>query len=208
MSVSGTGDLQHLLVLARAGDRSAWGELLEEYRAYLTLLARLQIGRRLGAKVDASDMVQATFLQAYRHLDQFRGGSEAELASWLREILASRLAKLVRRYYSTQSRDVRLERRLEDELEESSRVVDQALVSRQGSPSSPSHRAADRELAVQLARALDQLPTHYREVLILRHLESRTFPEIARRMGRTVDSVEKLWARALPRLRAALGEVQ
>ena len=56
-----------------------------------------------------------------------------------------------------------------------------------------------------LADALGQLPDDYREVLILRHLEGLSFPEVARRMGRTVDSVKKLWARALARLRQLLG---
>jgi RNA polymerase sigma-70 factor (ECF subfamily) len=42
-------------------------------------------------------------------------------------------------------------------------------------------------------------------VLILRHLEGLSFPDVARRMGRTQPSVKKLWARALPRLRDALG---
>ncbi len=55
-----------------------------------------------------------------------------------------------------------------------------------------------------LAAALDQLPEDYREVLILRHLESLSFPDVARRMERTVDSVEKLWTRALSKLRSLL----
>src|SRR5262249_1062122 len=60
--------------------------------------------------------------------------------------------------------------------------------------------------AVLLADALGRLPADYREVLILRHLEGLTFPEVAARMGRSLDSVEKLWARALPRLRRAFGD--
>ncbi len=62
-------DPEQLLCLARAGrsgSDSALGKLLEAYRGYLTLLARLQIGRRLQGKVDAADLVQETFLQAYR----------------------------------------------------------------------------------------------------------------------------------------------
>jgi RNA polymerase sigma-70 factor (ECF subfamily) len=52
---------------------------------------------------------------------------------------------------------------------------------------------------------LAKLPESYREALILRHLEGMSFPAVARRMGRSVDSVKKLWARALPCLRDALG---
>jgi RNA polymerase sigma-70 factor (ECF subfamily) len=58
---------------------------------------------------------------------------------------------------------------------------------------------------VLLAEALDQLPDDYREVIILHHLEELTFPEVARRMGRTVDSVKNVWARALALLRRSLG---
>ena len=54
--------------------------------------------------------------------------------------------------------------------------------------------------------ALQRLPEDYREVLILRHLEGLTFPEVARRMERTQDSVEKLWLRGLARLRKVFGE--
>ena len=52
-----------------------------------------------------------------------------------------------------------------------------------------------------LADALENLPKDYREVLVFRHMEGLTFPEIARRMERTQDSVEKLWVRGLARLR-------
>jgi RNA polymerase sigma-70 factor (ECF subfamily) len=195
-------DCEQLLASVRGGDESALGRLLERYRAYLTLLARLQIGRRLQGKADPADMVQETFLEATRQFVQFRGETEPELAAWLRQILAGCLAHLVRRYFGTQARDVRLERTLEDELGCSSQALGQGLAARQ---STPSQRASRREQAVLLADALDRLPPDYREVIILRHLEGLTFPEVAACMGRTLDSVEKLWVRALPRLRRALG---
>ena len=72
--------------------------------------------------------------------------------------------------------------------------------------STPSQRASRREQAVLLADALSLLPDDYREVIILRHLEGLTFPEVAARMGRSLDSVEKLWVRALARVRTALGD--
>ena len=62
------------------------------------------------------------------------------------------------------------------------------------------------EASLQLASALEQLPPDYRQVIILRHLEGLPFAEVAARMGRSVDSVEKLWVRALARLRKALGD--
>jgi RNA polymerase sigma-70 factor (ECF subfamily) len=203
MTVRATPDPEELLRLAQTGDSPAVGRLLEMYRDYLALLARLQIGRRLQGKVDASDLVQETFLKAHRDFPQFRGVSEAEWVSWLREILAGNLAHMVRRYCGTQRRDVRLERDLVNEMNESSRALDQGLVGRQ---SSPSQRAARREQGVLLAGALAQLPEDYREVIVLSHLQGLSFPEVARRMGRTLDSVKNVWARALAQLRHSFGD--
>ena len=194
---------EELLRRARSGSCADLGQLLELYRKYLTLLVRLQIGRRLQGKVDAADLVQDTFLQAHRDFGQFRGTTEEELIGWLRQILAHSLAMCVRRYFGTQRRDVRLERELAFELDQSSRDLDQGLLA---NSSSPSNQAARREQAVLLADALGQLTEDYREVIILRQMEGLTFPEVARRMGRSVDSVKKLWPRAMVQFRRALGE--
>jgi RNA polymerase sigma-70 factor (ECF subfamily) len=202
MSDRAAPDLEDLLPRARAGDAAARGGLLDLYRNYLTLLARLEIGRRLRGKVDDSDLVQETFLQAHCHFGQFRGATEGELVSWLRQILGGVVAKLVRRYYGTRRRDVRLERELQDELDRSSAALAAGLAARQ---SSPSQQAARREQAVLLADALERLPEHYREVIILSDLEGLAFPDVARRMGRSLDSVKNLYARAVGRLRRALG---
>jgi RNA polymerase sigma-70 factor (ECF subfamily) len=204
MSESGLNP-EDLLGRARAGDVPALGLLLERYRAYLGVLARVQIGRRLQGKVDASDLVQEAFLGAFRDFGQFRGTSEKELIAWLRQVLASLLANLVRHYQGTQRRDVRLERQLTVELEESSQALDRGLAARQ---SSPSQEAVQREQALVLAEALGRLPKEWRELLILRHLEGLSFPEVARRLGRTVDTLKKQWPRALAGLRRLLEEMK
>jgi RNA polymerase sigma-70 factor (ECF subfamily) len=201
MSATDPPDPGQLLRDARTADRSALGRLLELYRNYLALLARLEIGRRLRGKVDESDLVQETFLEAHRHFGRFRGTTEAELMSWLRQILAGVVANLLRRYYGTQRRDVRLERELADDLDRSSQALGRGLAARQ---SSPSQQAARREQAVLLADALGRLPAAYQEVIILSHLEGLAFPEVARCMGRSIHSVKNLWARALARLRRSL----
>jgi RNA polymerase sigma-70 factor, ECF subfamily len=191
-----------LLLAAQAGDKKALGELLEQYRNYLALLARVQIDKRLQGKLNPSDLVQETFLKAHRHMGQFRGQSEGEWIAWLRQILVTTLGNLVR-HHNQGRRDVRLERELAADLEHSSRALEKGLAMRQ---SSPSQQAARREQAVILADVLRQLPADYREVVILRNLEGLTFPQVADRMGRTLDSVKKLWARALAQLRQTLGE--
>lgn len=194
----------YLLDQARTGDSIALGRLLELYRAYLSLLARLQIGRRLQGKVDPADLVQDTFLAAHRDWAMFQGGGERELVGWLRGIMAGKLAKLVRHYFGTQRRDVRLERDLAVEMDQSSQALDRGLMIQQASPS---EQAARRENGVILADALSRLNDDYREVLILRHLEGLSFPEVSERMHRSLDAVKKLWTRALKQLRETMGEV-
>jgi RNA polymerase sigma-70 factor (ECF subfamily) len=193
---------QELLLEAREGNSGRLGELLECYRRYLSILARVQLGQRLQGKLDASDLVQDVFLEAHRHFPQFAGTTEGQFLAWLRQILAATMANLIRRYLGTQGRDIRLERELANELAHSSRVLDGALVAQ---VSSPSQQASKREQAVLLADALTELPEDYREVVLLRNLHGLSFPEVAERMGRTVDSVEKLWLRALIRLRQKMG---
>jgi len=196
---------ENLLALARSGDRLSLGQLLELYRGYLSLVARLQIGRRLQGKADAADLVQETFLAAHQNWDQFRGTTERELLRWLRRILAARLTDLMRRYLGSQRRDVRLERELAAELEQSSQDLDAGLLAKQDSPS---QQVAQREQGLLLADALSRLPEDYREVLILRHMEGLTFPEVAQRLGRTLDAVKSVWTRALDRLRLSLKDVR
>jgi RNA polymerase sigma-70 factor, ECF subfamily len=193
---------EELLRQARGGDAEALGRLLALYREYLGLLARVQLGRRIQGKVDASDLVQEACLEAYRDFPAFRGGTERELVAWLRQVLARNLANAVRHFVGTQRRDVRLERGLADDLERSSAALDGGLAAPQ---STPSQQAARREQGVLLAEALGRLPPDYREVMVLRHLEGLSFPGVAQRMGRSLDSVQKLWARALVQLRQLLG---
>jgi RNA polymerase sigma-70 factor (ECF subfamily) len=100
-----------LLERARGGDAQALGKLLDSYRPYLSLLARLKSDRQLRAKVDDSDLVQDVCLSAHRDFAQFRGETEPELTAWLREIMAHAAANLGRDH-RRQRRDVTLERRL------------------------------------------------------------------------------------------------
>ena len=197
-----TENVQLLISQARTGNELALGQLLESYNSYLTLLARVQIGRRVQGKVDAGDIVQETFLEAHRQFTNFRGGSEGELTAWLRRILAGQLALTLRRYLGTKGRDINLERQLGADLDHSTHAMDGGLIASQ---STPSQHVARREQAVILADALSNLPEDYREVIVLRHLEALPFAQVAERMGRSEDSVQKLWVRSLASLRRTLG---
>jgi RNA polymerase sigma-70 factor (ECF subfamily) len=203
MAARPPADPEQLLRQAQAGDKLALGQLVELYRGYLGLLARMQTSTRLQVKADPEDLVQETFLKVHRDFAQFRGTSEKEWVAWLRQILAYNLAHLVRRYHGSKRRDIKLERAMAEALDESSSALDRGLAA---PDSSPSKQAIRREQSVLLADALNKLPADYREVIILSHLQGQSFPEVARQMGRTLDSVKNIWARALAKLRRILGE--
>jgi RNA polymerase sigma-70 factor, ECF subfamily len=186
------------IALAKGGDSHALGSLLERNRAYLGTLARVQIGRRLQSKVDADDLLQEAFLRAHQAIGRFRGSTGEEFLSWLRGILANALADQIRRYHGTEQRNPKLERALELEFDCSSERLVRVLAA---PSSSPSRRAVRHERAARLAEAMERLPPASREVLDLRHFHDLSFPEIASRMGRTLDGVKNLWIRALARLR-------
>jgi RNA polymerase sigma-70 factor, ECF subfamily len=198
-----TGDAERMIADARAGDNATLGRLLELYRNYLRVLARVEIGRRLQGKIDASDVVQEAFLDAHRYFPRFRGTAEPQFAGWLREILAGTLANQVRRYAGTQARDVKLECGLASDLDQSAAGLAAVAVDPH---SSPSQQVLRGEQTLLVAEALSRLPDDYQTVIALRHMEGLTFPEIAARTGRTVDSVEKLWVRALAQLRRSFGK--
>jgi RNA polymerase sigma-70 factor (ECF subfamily) len=173
---------------------------LDAYRDYLRVLARLQLGVQLQAKVDASDIVQQTLLRAHASQDQFRGNSEAEWLGWLRAILASVLGTVVREYEAA-VRNIDRELSLEAALEQSSARLERILAAEQSSPSSASMRA---EEVVRLSHALMRLPDDQRIAVELHHLRGMTVAEVATEMERTRPAVVGLLFRGLKRLRELL----
>jgi RNA polymerase sigma-70 factor, ECF subfamily len=201
MTASGS-DLSRLIDRARRDEPGALDRLLASYRNYLRLLARTGLDASLQGKADPSDLVQDALLKASQRFDQFRGASDAELAGWLRQILARCLADFVRRY-RTGGRHAGREQSLEQLVDRSSQAMERVLATDGTSPSASAQR---RDLGVVLSDALAQLGEDQREVIVLHHLEGHDWDEVARRMGRTVGAVRMLWARALKQLRPLIDE--
>jgi RNA polymerase sigma-70 factor, ECF subfamily len=173
---------------------------IEDYRDYLLLLIRLQLGSRLRAKVDASDVVQQAILQAHECRAQFRGTTEGEWLAWLRAILANALAAAARRF-DTQARDRSRERSLEIELEPSSSRLESFLVADQ---TSPSERAVRGEELLRLAHAIARLPEDQRRVVELHYLRGLAVADVAAEIGRSRPAAVGLLFRGLQRLRELL----
>jgi RNA polymerase sigma-70 factor (ECF subfamily) len=181
-------------------DAPPGGRDLEHFRAYLRLLARLHLDPRLRGKLDPSDVVQQTLLQAYQAQAGFRGQGDAELAAWLRQILARNLAHAVRDL-GRAKRDVGRERSLEAALEASSARLEAWLAAEQ---SSPSQQAAQNEQLLRLAEALADLPEAQREAVVLHYWQGRSLAEIGAELGRTPAAVAGLLHRGLKQMRGQL----
>jgi RNA polymerase sigma-70 factor (ECF subfamily) len=173
---------------------------IEDYREYLLLLARLQMGPRLRAKLDASDVVQQAILHAHERRTQFRGTTEGEWLAWLRVILANALATVSRRF-DAQARDPDRERSLEAELERSSSRMECLFAADQ---TSPSERVVRGEELLRLAQALTRLPEDQRRVVELHYLKGLSVADVAERIGRTRPATVGLLFRGLKRLRELL----
>ena len=184
------------------GAQESRAESLERYRQYLLMLARVQLAPQLRAKLDASDVVQQTLLEACQQQGQFRGRTPGELLAWLRQILAHNLTDALRGFRRAK-RDVARERSVRQALDQSSVRVEAWLAAEQ---TSPSRRVARQEEALHLARALSRLPDAQREALILRYWDGWSLKEISRQMDRSPAAVAGLLKRGLKQLRAALQE--
>jgi RNA polymerase sigma-70 factor (ECF subfamily) len=174
--------------------------LLERYRKYLGLLARLHVDRRLQGKIDLSGVVQQTLLNAYRALPRFQAKSTADMAAWLRRILANNLADELRKL-RTGKRDIRREQSLEAAIETSSSRLEAWLTADE---STPSQKAERHEQALRVAEALASLPDAQREALELQHWHSLSLAEIAEHMGRSQAAVAGLIKRGLEQLRRTM----
>jgi RNA polymerase sigma-70 factor (ECF subfamily) len=173
---------------------------IEGYRDYLRLLVRLQMGARLRAKLDSSDVVQQAILHAHERRAQFRGETEGEWLAWLRAVLATSLATVARRF-DAQARDPGRERSLEAELERSSSRMEELIAADQ---TSPSERAVRGEELSRLAQAIAGLPDDQRRVVELHYLKGLTVADVATEIGRSRPAAVGLLFRGLKHLRQQL----
>jgi RNA polymerase sigma-70 factor (ECF subfamily) len=168
----------------------------EKYRSYLMLLARLQLDQRWHARIDPSDLVQQTLLDAHARWHQM-GTENAELAAWLRKALANNLADALRNL-NRAKRNVGREQSLDVALDASSARLAHCLASEQ---STPSRQAVRNEDLLRLADALTALPDLQREAVILHHLQGHSLSDTARALSRSDTATAGLLHRGLKKLR-------
>jgi RNA polymerase sigma-70 factor (ECF subfamily) len=193
-------DAREIVGRAAAGDQAAWQNLVRTYRERLRRMVALRLDPRLQGRVDPSDIVQETFLDAAGRLADYQSEPPLPFYLWLRQLAGTRLAKAHRHHLGTLSRDVRREVALPGV---SSAALADHLAGREGRPSDA---AARLELRARLEALLDRLDPLDREVLALRHFEQLSNAEAAHVLGLTEAAASKRYVRALERLRERLGD--
>lgn len=197
-AADGSSVLIRLLERCRAGETAAREELFEKCRGYVQLLARSQLETWMRTKVDASDLVQQTLLEAHRGFQEFRGNSEAEWLAWLRQILAHNTHDFVRRYRQTAKR--REQREVSLDARQPGLSGSFLIEPADTGSESPSQVLFRHEREIELADAISRLSADHQEVIILRNLQRLPFDEVAERMQRTRPATQMLWMRAIKRL--------
>jgi RNA polymerase sigma-70 factor (ECF subfamily) len=191
-----------LIVRARQGDGECRERLFALCRSYLGFVARSQLETWLKRKVDASDLVQETLLEAFRDFDRFQGVTEQEWLAWLKKILAHNAADFVRHYHGTAKREAGREVAFRD--------PDDSLARGAPEPAAvqltPSREFLQIETELRVTAALAELPPDYQEVIVLRNLQRLPFNEVAQRMNRSRPAVQMLWTRAIKKLQEVMGE--
>ena len=196
-----SGNVEELIEAARAGSSEALGRLFEAWRDYLLLMANRELESGLLPKAGASDLVQDAFLEAQQRFAGFRGHTQAEFVAWLKRILHNHLANFTRAYSQTDKRRVALEIPLELSDSHGSAV----RIPVQADTESPSAQLMAEEEWQRLRAAMERLPDDYRQVIVLRHQEGRSYAEIGQAMGRSEEAARKLWVRAVERLSEDMG---
>jgi RNA polymerase sigma-70 factor (ECF subfamily) len=182
--------LEGLLEAAQNGSSEAAGELLESFRVRLRFLIHLRLGPKLRRRIEVDDVLQETFLRAYKSLAAFRPREEASFLNWL-EGIAHNVILDSARWMGAEKRNVDAEVELPAEVT--------------GSAPLPSQLLARKERFDRLETAMNSLAPDYREVILLARLREIPLREVAKRMGRSADAISMLLLRAGRKLREAFG---
>lgn len=173
---------------AKAGDRDAFREIVEAHARQVFALAY----RMTGNEQDAEDVVQETFLKAYRGLGRFRGASE--VSTWLHRIAANCAVDLLRR-----RRDARETAPLPGEDAPAEAVQEAA---------GPEEAAYGAEITGRMRTSLGRLSKMERIAFTLRHFEGRSIAEIARVLGLRSGATRHCVFRAVAKLREDLSPLR
>jgi RNA polymerase sigma-70 factor (ECF subfamily) len=197
-SFAESSDVIQLAKDAVAGNDKAFEKLFGLYRDHLKQYVDLRLDPRLRPRLDASDVVQETQIDAHRRLNDFLARRPFPIRIWLRKLAHERMLNLYKMHLQTQKRSARREVPFPDRSSTmlAGQLVDGGL--------SPSQAIEQVEHRIAVARAINQLTETDREILLMHFIEGLSFPEVGCMLDITEAAATKRCARALQRLRAKI----
>jgi len=196
-----------ILRRAQAGERAAFDELFLSVEPKLQLYIRMRYTTpgQVGAREGVEDILQRTYMEALRVFDTFEYRGAGSFYRWMREIARLCIARTFDVHRKARCRDAALEVPL-DAMPAGQAGEVAAGARNLEPPSSPSRRVRRDEKLAALGRALEEIPDHYREVVVLHKIEERSFAETASILGRTEAACKMIYFRAMRALRKQLGK--
>jgi RNA polymerase sigma-70 factor (ECF subfamily) len=196
-------DTDQLLDLVAQGEASAAATLLTRHKQRLDRMVQLRLDPRLAARLDPSDVVQDTLAEAHKRLPAYAQQRDVPFYPWLRAIAWDKLIEMKRRHVTAERRSVRREAGQLDLSGDSEMILVKRLAA---ATSTPSDQFIRSEMRARLQQSISQLPPRDHEVIVLRHLEELSFPEIAAVLRISEVAVYSRYRRALERLHRLLNE--
>jgi RNA polymerase sigma-70 factor (ECF subfamily) len=201
-----SSETDDLLRRAADGDSDAVAALLARHRDRLEQMVRLRLDRRLQGRIDPSDVLQETYLEAARRVAEFARAPTTSVYVWLRFLTGQKLVDLTRRHLGAKMRDAAQEISLHrGTLPQASSVSLAAQLL--GQYTSPSRSAIRAETQLRVQEALNHMDPIDREVLALRHFELLSNGEVAQVLGLSKAAASNRYVRALKRLKEILSAV-
>jgi RNA polymerase sigma-70 factor (ECF subfamily) len=195
-------DTDQLLTNAAIGDSTAIGMLLERHRERLRRMIALRLDDRLAARVDASDVVQETLVDAARKLADYTRNRPLPFYPWLHRLAAERLAAVHRQHRRSKGRSVSREEAGAFAWPDSSvQLIVNSLAANEITPGDLLVREEQRR---QLHKTLQELAPIDREILMMHYLEELSFPEIATILDIGEGAAKMRHLRALQRIRTLM----
>jgi RNA polymerase sigma-70 factor (ECF subfamily) len=188
-----------LIEQAVQGDRDALTQLLHKYGPQIR--QHLHINRTCRSALDADDVLQVTYLEAFLRIRHLITREPAAFAAWLRTIAENNLRDAIREL----GRDKRANpgRRVRSLTPDESTAL---LLERVARTSMTASRiVAGKESQEALRQAIAQLPQTHQTVVEMYDLEGNSPAKVARALHRSVGAIHMLRARAHDRLREILG---
>lgn len=164
----------------------------------MQIVSASKVNPKFQAKFGQSDVVQQSIAVAIEKFDDFRGHSEGELFTWVKQILRNEMLQQQRALLSDK-RNMFREQPINVETQSGNYQL--GVTDPQHTPKT---NALRKEQAKAVEAAINKLPVDYRDVIRLRNQEQHSFAEIGRQMDRSENAVTKLWYRALIQLRSEL----